>query len=119
MKIVCVPYFLGPGRHASVDVPNLIEESRVALRGEGLLLKSSRRSRPGGGRTGGSGGAAEAADYVEGGGEGIDDDDDEYDDEDGEIPILVSDALGSHLEGMLGAVGDLVERALNEHRGDA
>ncbi|KAL7461309.1 hypothetical protein ACHAXS_001730, partial [Conticribra weissflogii] len=35
--IVCVPYFLSPGRHATEDVPNLIEEAKSILEKEGLL----------------------------------------------------------------------------------
>lgn len=68
-KVVCVPYFLSPGRHATEDVPQLIKEAREILDEEGLL-------------------------------------------ENGEDMIVVSEALGSHLEGMLGVVDDLVERAL-------
>ncbi len=49
----------------------------------------------------------------------VDDDckeEEEYDDndDDDEIQILVSDALGTHLGGMLGVVDDLVERTLNK-----
>ena len=36
------------------------------------------------------------------------------DDDAGEIPILVSDALGMHLEGMLNAMDNLVGRTLNK-----
>jgi sirohydrochlorin ferrochelatase len=32
-KVVCVPYFLSPGRHATEDVPNLINEARKMLIG--------------------------------------------------------------------------------------
>eukprot|EP00571_Detonula_confervacea_P015076 CAMPEP_0172309492 /NCGR_PEP_ID=MMETSP1058-20130122/9757_1 /TAXON_ID=83371 /ORGANISM="Detonula confervacea, Strain CCMP 353" /LENGTH=256 /DNA_ID=CAMNT_0013022121 /DNA_START=119 /DNA_END=889 /DNA_ORIENTATION=+ len=66
-KIVCVPYFLSPGRHATEDVPELIAEARGILAEEGLLND-----------------------------------------------ILVSKALGTHLESMLGAVDVLVESALDE-----
>ncbi len=90
-EVVCVPYFLSPGRHAMEDVPNLIAEARDVLRREGLL--SSRRTRE---LT--TSGMATAQD----------------DDDDDEVPIMVSDALGTHLEGMLGAVDHLVERTLNK-----
>eukprot|EP01082_Thalassiosira_pseudonana_P012429 g11437.t1 g11437 contig5:856889-858025(-) len=76
-KIVCVPYFLSPGRHATVDVPNLINEAQGILDEEGLL--------------GGSIG-------------------------DEKVEVLVSDALGTHLERMLGAVDDLVEWTLKKER---
>jgi hypothetical protein len=36
-EVVCVPYFLSPGRHATEDVPNLIAEAREVLGREGLL----------------------------------------------------------------------------------
>ena len=36
-KIICVPYFLSPGKHATIDVPNLIEEAKETLENEGLL----------------------------------------------------------------------------------
>ena len=36
-KVVCVPYFLSPGRHATEDVPNLIDEARRILVGEGVI----------------------------------------------------------------------------------
>ena len=36
-EIVCVPYFLSPGRHSTVDVPNLIAEAKEILGCEGLL----------------------------------------------------------------------------------
>lgn len=36
-EIVCVPYFLSPGKHSTVDVPNLIAEAKEVLGGEGLL----------------------------------------------------------------------------------
>ena len=78
-KIVCVPYFLSPGRHATVDVPNLIAEAKTILGDEGLL------------------GGTQAGD----GGKQV-------------VEVLVSNALGSHLESMLGAVDDLVEWTLKE-----
>lgn len=36
-KIICVPYFLSPGKHATIDVPNLIDEAKETLENEGLL----------------------------------------------------------------------------------
>jgi len=36
-EIVCVPYFLSPGKHSTVDVPNLIAEAKQVLGEEGLL----------------------------------------------------------------------------------
>ncbi|KAL9181684.1 hypothetical protein ACHAXT_012027 [Thalassiosira profunda] len=70
-KVVCVPYFLSPGRHATEDVPNLIEEAREILAGEGFS----------------------------------------------DTEVVVSNALGTHLEGMLGAVDHLVERCLEDIEG--
>jgi len=75
-SIVCVPYFLSPGRHATEDVPNLIEEAKSVLEKEGLL----------GERNG---------------------------NDEGRVQVRVSNALGSHLESMMGAVDDLVEWTLN------
>mmetsp|Transcript_19469 Transcript_19469/g.30599 ORF Transcript_19469/g.30599 Transcript_19469/m.30599 type:complete len:306 (-) Transcript_19469:61-978(-) len=86
-KVVCVPYFLSPGRHATEDVPQLIREAREVLGEEGLLSSSSSPTE-GDTNSGGS--------------------------EKGEREITVSAALGSHLESMLGAVDDLVEWALEE-----
>lgn len=71
-KIVCVPYFLSPGRHATTDVPNLIEEAKAVLSEEGAMTLKSERM----------------------------------------IEIIVSDALGTHTESMLGAVDSLVDSAL-------
>ncbi len=34
---ICVPYFLSPGKHATIDVPNLIREAQSRLDEEGLL----------------------------------------------------------------------------------
>ena len=31
-RIICLPYFLSPGRHAVEDVPNLIEEAKLNLK---------------------------------------------------------------------------------------
>ena len=36
-KVVCVPYFLSPGKHATIDVPNLISDAIQVLEEEGLL----------------------------------------------------------------------------------
>lgn len=66
-KIVCVPYFLSPGRHATEDIPQLIDDARGELKEEGW-----------------------------------------------DVDILVSGALGTRLDCMLGAVDDLVGLALNE-----
>ena len=68
-KVICVPYFLSPGKHAMEDVPQLIDEAKLTLSEEGVL-----------------------------------------NDTDGSI--LVSHALGTHMEGMLSVVDDLVESAL-------
>lgn len=38
-KVVCVPYFLSPGRHATEDVPNLIDEAKEVLVNEGLEVE--------------------------------------------------------------------------------
>jgi sirohydrochlorin ferrochelatase len=99
-EVVCVPYFLSPGRHATEDVPNLIEEARDILGREGLLSSRLSRRRA-------TGSVADVDDDYE--------EEEEYvDDDDVEIQILVSDALGTHLGGMLGVVDDLVERTLNK-----
>jgi hypothetical protein len=36
-RIVCVPYFLSPGRHATTDVPDLIAEAKTTLNKEGVM----------------------------------------------------------------------------------
>jgi len=36
-EAICVPYFLSPGKHATIDVPKLISEARFVLDEEGLL----------------------------------------------------------------------------------
>jgi hypothetical protein len=74
-KIVCVPYFLSPGRHATSDIPNLIEDAKSVLSEEGVMMLSSERM----------------------------------------VDIIVSDALGTHTESMLGAVDKLVDLALDRH----
>ena len=40
-KVVCVPYFLSPGRHATTDVPNLIDEAKTVLNEEGVMTMDS------------------------------------------------------------------------------
>jgi len=70
-KVICVPYFLSPGKHAMEDVPQLIDEAKLTLIEEGLLN-----------------------------GEGDN--------------ILVSHALGTHMEGMLSVVDDLVDWTLKD-----
>ena len=40
-RIVCVPYFLSPGRHATEDVLELIREARAALEEEGSRVELS------------------------------------------------------------------------------
>ena len=80
-KIICVPYFLSPGKHATEDIPQLISEAKAVLRGEGLLSNS------------------EVEDVNDG--------------SDGKTSIMVSNALGTHMEGMLGAIDDLVDWTLN------
>jgi len=70
-KVICVPYFLSPGKHAMEDVPQLIDEAKLTLSDEGLL------------------------------------------NDDGDN-ILVSYALGTHMEGMLSVVDDLVDWTLKD-----
>jgi len=65
-KIVCVPFFLSPGRHATEDVPQLIEEAKEEFAKEGVV-----------------------------------------------VDIVMSNALGTQLESMMGAVDELVELTLN------
>ena len=43
--VVCVPYFLSPGKHATIDVPRLINDARYILKNEGLLNLNSPESR--------------------------------------------------------------------------
>ena len=73
-RIVCVPYFLSPGRHATTDVPNLLAEAKTVLNEEGALSLDGNDS----------------------------------------IEIIMSDALGTHTESMLGAVDKLVDLALDK-----
>ncbi len=42
-EIVCVPYFLSPGKHTTVDVPNLIAEAKQLLEEEGLLQQQQQQ----------------------------------------------------------------------------
>ena len=87
-SIICVPYFLSPGRHATEDVPELIHQARDILRQEGLLTLASTAT-------------------------GNDDDGDGDNNKDDEISIVMSDALGTHLVGMLSVVDDLVLQTFN------
>lgn len=64
-RVVCVPYFLSPGRHSTEDVPRLISEARDALKEEGI-----------------------------------------------EAEVVISDALGTSMPQMLGAIDVLVDGAL-------
>ena len=43
-RIVCVPYFLSPGRHATTDVPNLIAEAKNILDEEGVMTLNADKS---------------------------------------------------------------------------
>ena len=36
-QIICIPYFLSPGKHATIDVPQLIDEAKQSLEENGLL----------------------------------------------------------------------------------
>lgn len=83
-KIICVPYFLSPGKHATEDIPQLISEAKAVLRGEGLLSNNS--------------------EVEDANNDGCGD---------GKTSIMVSNALGTHMEGMLGAIDDLVDWTLN------
>jgi len=38
-KVVCVPYFLSPGRHATEDIPQLIKEAEKTLTEEGFEVE--------------------------------------------------------------------------------
>ncbi|KAL3771395.1 hypothetical protein ACHAWU_004668 [Discostella pseudostelligera] len=96
-KVICVPYFLSPGRHATEDVPNLIREARRILVDEGVLSLRD--------------------------GQDNNDNDDDESNESTEKSILVSNALGTQLESMLRAVDNLVEEILGDpyaitHRGN-
>ena len=70
-KVICVPYFLSPGKHAMEDVPQLIDEAKLILSEEGKL-------------------------------------------NDADGSILVSHALGTHMDGMLSVVDDLVDWTLKD-----
>ena len=80
-KVICVPYFLSPGKHATEDVPELIQDAKMILRKEGLLS--------------------------------INEEEVEGKDNCTCASILVSHALGTHMEGMLGAVDELVDWTLD------
>ncbi|KAL7428466.1 hypothetical protein ACHAXH_001578 [Discostella pseudostelligera] len=92
---MCVPYFLGPGKHATVDVPKLINEARDRLDKEGFLEYCYCDDNDEGG--GGSGGTDGKMKRVE---------------------IHTTMSVGSNVESMLDAVDDLVRRALKESEGD-
>ena len=78
----------GNGRHATKDVPELIHQARDILRQEGLLTLASTAT-------------------------SNDNDGDGDNNKDDEISIVMSDALGTHLVGMLSVVDDLVVQTLN------
>jgi len=40
-RIVCVPYFLSPGRHATEDVPRLIEEAKFSIGNPDITITST------------------------------------------------------------------------------
>jgi len=42
-QIICVPYFLSPGKHATIDIPQLIDEAKQSLEEDGLLYNSNKR----------------------------------------------------------------------------
>jgi sirohydrochlorin ferrochelatase len=42
-RIVCFPFFLSPGKHAMEDVPQLVEEARVAIKNDPFLAHLSDR----------------------------------------------------------------------------
>ncbi|KAL9189335.1 hypothetical protein ACHAXT_011825 [Thalassiosira profunda] len=87
-RVVCVPYFLSPGKHATIDVPNLIAEAIDVLDSEGLL------------------------DYTRW------NDDSEGDGrKEGRIEIVSSAALGTNVDRMLGVVDGLVRNKLDEDGG--
>ena len=97
--ILCVPYFPSPeGKHAKIDVPNLIRDARIRLDEEGLL------------------------EYDD------DDDDDDYNANDNDndvgsgskrrmVEIYTTKSVGSNVECMPNVVNDLVRVALEERVG--
>ena len=43
-QIICIPYFLSPGKHATFDVPKLIQDAKTKLDEDGLLeINSNKR----------------------------------------------------------------------------
>jgi len=64
-RIICLPYFLSPGRHAIEDVPNLIEEAKLNLK------------------------------TVE-----------------NDIPVVSTDYLGSNMDGMIGLIGNTINKTV-------
>ncbi|EED89052.1 predicted protein [Thalassiosira pseudonana CCMP1335] len=92
-KVICVPYFLSPGKHATVDVPNLIADARVELEEEGLL------------------------DYIVAN-TSSKEDGEEMNKNDAKVEIVMSKSLGSNVDSMLGVVDSLVEIALEDDGSD-
>jgi len=96
---ICVPYFLSPGKHATIDVPNLINEARETLDGEGLLDYYA------------------AGDSSNSSGDG-EDEAVGVDMKKRKVAILSSKTLGSNMGSMLGVVDDLVRDILEEEHGE-
>ena len=42
-QIICIPYFLSPGKHATIDIPNLVEVAKQSLEEDGLLNYNSNK----------------------------------------------------------------------------
>lgn len=91
---VCVPYFLSPGKHATIDVPKLINEARDRLDEEGFLGHCFYDDDECGGGSGGTDGKMKR------------------------VEIHTTKSVGSSVESMLDAVDDLVRRALKDSEGD-
>mmetsp|Transcript_30235 Transcript_30235/g.64061 ORF Transcript_30235/g.64061 Transcript_30235/m.64061 type:complete len:1027 (+) Transcript_30235:142-3222(+) len=85
--VICVPYFLSPGKHATMDVPKLINEARDILNEEGLLDYYDSENDDG------RSGKKEKKKRVE---------------------IISTKALGSNVDSMLGVVDDLVRMTLDK-----